>query len=65
MKQVIQNYKSGQMAVRESPAPQLQPKGVLVRTSYSLISAGTERSMVEMARKSLIEKARSRPDLVR
>ena len=65
MKQVIQNYKSGDMSVRDTPAPQLQSKGVLVRTAYSLISAGTERSMVEMARKSLIEKARSRPDLVR
>ncbi|MFZ0395272.1 MAG: bi-domain-containing oxidoreductase [Terracidiphilus sp.] len=65
MKQVIQNYRSGDMAVRDTPAPQLQSKGVLVRTAYSLISAGTERSMVEMARKSLIEKARSRPDLVR
>jgi predicted dehydrogenase/threonine dehydrogenase-like Zn-dependent dehydrogenase len=65
MKQVIQNYKSGAMSVRETPAPQLQSKGVLVQTAYSLISAGTERSMVEMARKSLLEKARSRPDLVR
>jgi predicted dehydrogenase/threonine dehydrogenase-like Zn-dependent dehydrogenase len=65
MKQVIQNYKSGEMAVRETPAPQLQSKGALVRTAYSLISAGTERGMVEMARKSLLDKARSRPDLVR
>lgn len=65
MKQVIQNYKSGQMTVCETPPPQLSPDGVLVRTAYSLISAGTERGMVEMARKSLLVKAMSRPDLVR
>ncbi|MGB6132615.1 MAG: bi-domain-containing oxidoreductase [Acidobacteriaceae bacterium] len=65
MKQLIQNYKSGEMSVCETPAPQLGRGGVLVRTAYSLISAGTERSMVEMARKNLIEKAMARPDLVR
>ncbi len=65
MKQLIQNYKSGEMTVCDTPAPQLSRGGVLVRTAYSLISAGTERSMVEMARKSLFEKARSRPDLVK
>jgi len=65
MKQLVQNYKSGELTVREIPAPQLQAGGVLVRTAYSLISAGTERGMVEMARKSLVEKAWSRPDLVR
>jgi predicted dehydrogenase/threonine dehydrogenase-like Zn-dependent dehydrogenase len=65
MKQVIQNYKSGEMSLSDAPAPQLRPEGVLVRTAFSLISAGTERSMVEMARKNLLEKAWSRPDLVR
>ena len=65
MKQLIQNYKSGEMTVCETPAPQLSRGGVLVRTAYSLVSAGTERSMVEMARKNLLEKARSRPDLVK
>jgi len=65
MKQVIQNYQSGDMTICDAPAPQLRPEGVLVRTAYSLISAGTERGMVEMARKSLIAKAMARPDLVR
>ena len=65
MKQLIQNYKSGELTVCETPAPQLRAGGVLVRTASSLISAGTERGMVEMARKSLVEKAWSRPDLVR
>ncbi len=65
MKQVIQNYQSGQMTICDTPPPQLRPEGVLVRTAYSLISAGTERGMVEMARKSLLGKAMSRPDLVK
>jgi predicted dehydrogenase/threonine dehydrogenase-like Zn-dependent dehydrogenase len=65
MKQLVQNYKSGELTVCETPAPQLQPGGVLVRTANSLISAGTERALVEMARMSLAEKAWSRPDLVR
>jgi len=65
MKQLVQNYKSGQLSICETPAPQLRPGGILVRTDYSLISAGTERAMVEMARKNLMGKAISRPDLVR
>ena len=65
MKQLVQNYKSGQLVLCETPAPQLRPGGILVRTAYSLISAGTERAMVEMARKNLVGKAMSRPDLVR
>ena len=65
MKQLVQNYKSGELTVCETPPPQLQPGGVLVRTANSLISAGTERALVEMARMNLAEKAWSRPDLVR
>jgi len=65
MKQLVQNYKSGELSICDSPAPQLRPGGVLVRTGYSLISAGTERAMVEMGRKNLMQKAMSRPDLVR
>jgi predicted dehydrogenase/threonine dehydrogenase-like Zn-dependent dehydrogenase len=45
--------------------PLLQPHGVLVRTHYSLISAGTEGGTVRLAKKNLLEKARARPDLVR
>lgn len=65
MKQVVQNFRSGQLKVEELPRPALRPGGVLVRTAFSLISAGTERSIVETAQSSLIGKARSRPDLVR
>ena len=65
MKQVVQNYRTGELKVEELPPPALKPGGVLVRTAFSLISAGTERTIVETAQSSLIGKARSRPDLVR
>lgn len=65
MKQVVQNYRTGELKVEDLPPPALKPGGVLVRTAFSLISAGTERTIVETAQSSLIGKARSRPDLVR
>lgn len=65
MKQVLQNRKSGKVAVVEVPVPALQRGRVLVRTVASLISAGTERAAVEQARKSLLQEARERPDLIR
>jgi predicted dehydrogenase/threonine dehydrogenase-like Zn-dependent dehydrogenase len=51
--------------VEEVPAPQLLPGCVLVRIAVSVVSAGTERASAEFARKSLLQKAQSRPDLVR
>ncbi len=51
--------------VEEVPGPQLLPGGVLVRVAASVVSAGTERASAEFARKSLLQKAQSRPDLVR
>src|SRR5215471_9481821 len=65
MKQVLQDARTGEIAVEEVPAPQLLPGCVLVRIAASVVSAGTERASTEFARKSLIDKARSRPDLVR
>ena len=47
MKQVAQNYKSGELAVLDVPAPACKPGGVLVRSLYSLISTGTELMKVE------------------
>ena len=64
MKQVIQNFKTGDLYVDEVPAPALQPGMVLVQNAYSLISAGTERGTVKVGQASLIGKARQRPDLV-
>jgi predicted dehydrogenase/threonine dehydrogenase-like Zn-dependent dehydrogenase len=65
MKQVVQNYRSGELAVLDVPAPACQPGGVLVRSCYSLISTGTELMKVSEAKLSLLGKARSRPDQVR
>lgn len=65
MRQVAQKQADGRLEVLEVPRPVVRPGGVLVRTAYSLISAGTERSSVEVARKSLLGKARARPDQVR
>ena len=65
MKQVLQNMKTGAVTVADVPAPTLQRGRVLVRAVRSLISAGTERMKVELGRKSLFDKARARPDLVR
>ena len=65
MKQVIQSRRTGRLALKNVPAPQVKPGHVLVRTRASLISAGTERMVVEFAKKSLASKARARPDLVK
>ncbi len=65
MKQVIQNFKTGELSVADVPPPALAPGFVLVRNHFSLISAGTERSTVSTAQASLLGKARQRPDLVR
>jgi predicted dehydrogenase/threonine dehydrogenase-like Zn-dependent dehydrogenase len=65
MKQVVQSIRGGSIGVVDSPFPQLGAAGALVRTSASLISAGTERATLDFAKGSLLEKARSRPDLVK
>lgn len=65
MKQVIQNYRSGEVSVVEVPAPACRPGAILVRNLSSIVSMGTERSIVELGKKSLIGKARARPDLVK
>lgn len=65
MKQVLQNNKTGRMSVTDVPTPIVQQGRVLVRASASLISAGTERMAVDEGKKSLIERARERPELVK
>jgi predicted dehydrogenase/threonine dehydrogenase-like Zn-dependent dehydrogenase len=65
MKQLLQDARSGELKVAEVPAPQLSPGCVLVRVAASLVSAGTERASAEFAGKSLLAKAKARPDLVR
>lgn len=62
---MIQSYRGGKPAVTEVPPPALQAGGLLVRNAVSVVSAGTERLMVDLAQKSLLGKALARPDLVR
>ena len=65
MKQVIQSRRTGKLALKDVPTPKVRAGHVLVRTRASLISAGTERMVVDFAKKSLAGKAQARPDLVK
>lgn len=65
MKAVLQNVKTGVIAVEDIPAPQARPGTVLVRNACSLVSAGTEKSVLEFSKSNYLQKARQRPDLVR
>jgi predicted dehydrogenase len=65
MKQIAQNYKSGELSVLDVPAPVCRPGGVLVRSLYSLISTGTELMKVSEASMSMVGMARARPDQVK
>lgn len=65
MKQVIQNFKSGELYVDDVPVPSFSQGMVLVENSFSLISAGTERGTVKVAQSSMLGKAKQRPDLVK
>ena len=65
MKAVLQNMKSGVLKVEDVPAPALRRGGILVRVQRSLISLGTERAVIALAKKGPLGKAQDRPDLVR
>lgn len=65
MKQILQNMRDGKTTIVDLPVPSVKRRTALVQTRNSLVSAGTERMLVEFAEKNLIEKASSRPDLVR
>lgn len=65
MKQVLQNLKDGSTALAEVPCPQVSAGQLLMRTSCSLISVGTERMLVDFGKANPIEKARQQPDKVR
>ena len=63
MKQVIQNYKTGEIRLEEVSPPICRPGGVLVINVASAVSLGTERSIIDLGKRGLIGKARARPDL--
>lgn len=65
MRQVVQSFRSGELRVADVPEPRVPANGLLVANVRSLISAGTEKSTVNVAKKSLAGKAMERPDLVR
>lgn len=65
MKQLLQNIRDGKTLIEDVPIPTPRAGQALVKVSTSLVSAGTERMVVEFAEKSLVGKARSRPDLVK
>jgi len=65
MKQIIQNYITGVLELAEASIPLSSPDTLLVRNVASLVSIGTERSVIELGQKSLLGKAKARPDLVK
>ena len=64
MKQLIQNFKTGDLYIDEVPMPSISKGMVLVENDFSLISAGTESGTVKVAQANLLGKAKQRPDLV-
>ena len=64
MKQLLQNLKTGETYLETLPSPQVSNGSVLIQTTHSLVSLGTERMLVEFGKASLIEKARQQPEKV-
>ena len=65
MKQVLQSLKTGATELADIPCPAPGAKQLLIRTTRSLVSAGTERMLVEFGQANWLEKARSQPDKVK
>jgi len=65
VKQVVQNYSSGELRLEDVPAPVCKSGGLVVRAAFSLVSTGTERMKVSQARMNLVQMAKSRPDKVK
>ena len=64
MKQLLQSFKTGETILENFPVPNVRHGSVLIQTSHSLVSLGTERMLVEFGKASIIEKARQQPDKV-
>ena len=65
MKQIIQDLKSGETILEEVPVPNVKAGSVLIKTTRTLVSLGTERMLVEFGKANLIDKARQQPDKVK
>jgi predicted dehydrogenase/threonine dehydrogenase-like Zn-dependent dehydrogenase len=65
MKQIIQDLKNGETILEEVPAPEVKPGQVLIQTTRSLVSLGTERMLVEFGKSNLFQKAKQQPDKVK
>ena len=65
MKQIIQDLKSGATILEEVPTPQVKSGAVLIKSTRTLVSLGTERMLVEFGKANLIDKARQQPDKVK
>jgi len=65
MKQILQSFKTGVTELAELPSPRVKAGQVLIQTTRSLVSLGTERMLVEFGKASLIQKARQQPDKVK
>jgi predicted dehydrogenase/threonine dehydrogenase-like Zn-dependent dehydrogenase len=65
MKQILQNLKSGETILEDIPCPGVKSGHLLIRTTSSLVSVGTEKMLVEFGKANLIDKARQQPDKVR
>ncbi|MFX0202005.1 MAG: bi-domain-containing oxidoreductase, partial [Candidatus Hodarchaeota archaeon] len=65
MLQIVQNYKTGKVSLKNIPDPKVKPGCLLVRNAYSVVSIGTERMKVDIGKKSLVGKARERPEQVK
>jgi len=65
MKQILQSFKSGQTELAEVPVPMVSNGKLLIRTTHSLVSIGTERMLVEFGKSNLISKALQQPERVK
>jgi predicted dehydrogenase/threonine dehydrogenase-like Zn-dependent dehydrogenase len=65
MKQILQSFKTGQTELAEVPVPMVSNGKLLIRTTHSLVSLGTERMLVEFGKSNLISKALQQPERVK
>ena len=65
MKQIIQSFKTGATVLEEVPAPKVRRGHLLIKTTRTLVSAGTERMLVEFGKANMLQKARQQPDRVK